>query len=468
MALPRPVGPADATFLYAESRESAQHTGTLLRFRPPEDAPPDYLRGVLQQLRTGAAVASPWNRKLATPAFQYNPFHSWVEDKDFDFDYHVRRTAVPSPGDERELGILVARLHASHLDLFKPPWEMHVIEGLEDGSFALLLKVHHALADGYTMSIIASQYLSADPDDLEPRMFFNVPINLGADPTAGAGELAATLRNPVALLRAVGRGAGSAGALARALTRLTVHRGALVGTFQAPHTMFNQRITRNRRFATQQYPLDQLKRIAAASGTKLNDVALAVCGGALRRYLLEQGDLPSAPLIAFVPVNVRPKGDPGGGNAVGAMLASMATDVADPVERLRAVAASTTEAKNQYEGLSRESIMAYSAALMSPIGLQSLAAVTGLRAQQQLFNVTVSNVPGPAEPLYFAGARMEACYPLSIIAHGLALNITLFSYAGQMHIGFTGCRDTVPHLQKLALYTGEAVTELEQALAPKS
>lgn len=124
--------------------------------------------------------------------------------------------------------------------------------------------------------------------------------------------------------------------------------------------------------------MEQLKRIAKASGTKLNDVALAACGGALRTYLLEQGELPSSPLIAFVPVNVRPKGDPGGGNAVGAMLASMATDVADPVERLRAVAASTTEAKNQYEGLSREAIMAYSAALMAPIGLQTLGAVTGL------------------------------------------------------------------------------------------
>lgn len=232
--------------------------------------------------------------------------------------------------------------------------------------------------------------------------------------------------------------------------------------------MFNQRITRNRRFATQQYPMEQLKRIAKASGTKLNDVALAACGGALRTYLLEQGELPSSPLIAFVPVNVRPKGDPGGGNAVGAMLASMATDVADPVERLRAVAASTTEAKNQYEGLSREAIMAYSAALMAPIGLQTLGAMTGLGSQKQLFNVTVSNVPGPTETLYFGAARMEACYPLSIIAHGLGLNVTLFSYAGHMHIGYTGCRDTVPHLQELATSTGQAVAELERALIPTS
>ena len=379
----------------------------------------------------------------------------------------MRRTAVPAPGDERELGILVARLHAAHLDMYKPPWELHVIEGLEDGSFALLLKVHHALADGYTMSTIANRYLSTAPDQ-PPRMFFNVPINAAPDRAGPAGDLAAAMRNPGQLLRSVGRGAGSIGALTRALTRLTLNRGALVGTFQAPNTMFNQRITRNRRFATQQYPLDQLKRIAKASGTKLNDVALAVCGGALRRYLLEQGELPGSPLIAFVPVNVRPKGDPGGGNEVGAMLASMATDVADPVERLRAVAASTTEAKNQYDGLSREAIMAYSAALMAPIGMQTLGAVTGLGAQQQLFNVTVSNVPGPTEPLYFGGSRLEACYPLSIIAHGLALNITLFSYAGNMHFGFTGCRDTVPHLQKLAALHRRRRRRARQALVPAS
>ena len=464
MARPRPLSPADAGFLYAETREAPQHVGTLMRLRPPEDAPPEYLRGVYERLRTAPSVANPWNCKLATPWLQYNPLHAWVEDKDFDFDYHVRRTAVPAPGDERELGTLVARLHASPLDLSKPLWELHVIEGLEDGGFALFAKVHHSLVDGYTLTKAHEHAFTTDPDSPQSRLFYNVPLKT----SAASDNVVAPWASPAGLLRSAGQGVRALGPLTRALTRLTWNRGALVGTFQAPHTPFNQQITRNRRFATQQYPLARLKRLAKASGTTLNDIALAACGGGIRRYLFELGELPDAPLVAFVPVNIRAKDDPGGGNAVGALLASMATDVADPLERLRAVNASTTEAKNQFVGMTPETITAYSQTLMAPVGLQALSAVTGLGTQRVLFNVVVSNVPGPPEPLYFAGARVEAIYPASIVSNGLALNITLFSYAGQMHFGFTGCRDTVPHLQKLAVYTGEAVAELEQALPLES
>ncbi|PWW23687.1 diacylglycerol O-acyltransferase [Geodermatophilus normandii] len=464
MARPRPLSPADAGFLYAETREAPQHVGTLIRLQPPEDAPPEYLRGIHERLRAAPSVVSPWNLRLATPWFQYNPLHAWVEDEKFDLDYHVRRTAVPAPGDERELGTLVARLHASPLDLSKPLWELHVIEGLEDGGFALFVKVHHSLVDGYTLTKAHERAFTTDPDSAQSRLFYDVPLKT----SAASDDLAASWADPAGLLRSAGQAARALGPLTRALTRLTWNRGPLVGTFQAPNTPFNERITRNRRFATQQYPLARLKRLAGASGTKLNDIALAACGGGIRRYLLELGELPDAPLVAFVPVNIRPEDDPGGGNAVGALLASMATDVADPVERLRAVHASTTEAKNQFVGMTPEAITAYSQTLMAPVGLQTLGAITGLGTPRVLFNVVVSNVPGPPEPLYFAGARVVAMYPASIVSHGLALNITLFSYAGQMHIGFTGCRDTVPHLQKLAVYTGEAVAELEQALALES
>jgi len=171
----------------------------------------------------------------------------------------------------------------------------------------------------------------------------------------------------------------------------------------------------------------------------------------------------------MVPVNVRPKGDPGGGNAVGAMLASLGTDIADPVERLTAVNASTQQAKQQLEGLTKEAILAYSGALMGPAALQSLHAIAGTGAgQPRTFNVTVSNVPGPPEPLFFRGARLDTPYPLSIVGHGLALNITVFSYAGTVAFGFTGCRDTVPHLQRLAVYTGDAVAALDAALSAAS
>jgi diacylglycerol O-acyltransferase len=457
---PRLLSPADALFLYTETRESAQHVGSLMRFSPPPAADPGYLRGVFEQLRATPSVASPWDRKLATPWFQYNPVHAWVEDQDFDFDYHVRRTAVPAPGDERELGTLIARLHGAPLDLTKPPWELHVIEGIDDGGFAIFVKVHHALVDGYTLTRTMERAFSTDPATRQARLFYEVPLG-----TAAADDQAGLFANPTMALPSPGKDVRSLQVLSRALGRLALRRGPLVGSFQAPTTLFNSRITRNRRFATQCYPLSRLKRLAKDSGTTLNDVALAVCGGGIRTYLLEQGELPAASLVAFVPVNVRPKGDPGGGNAVGAMLAALGTDVADPVERLRAVNASTTQAKKQLDGMTKQAIMTYSQTLMAPVALQTLSAVTGLGVQPRTFNVVVSNVPGPPEPLYFAGARMDAAYPASIVSHGQALNITLFSYAGQMHFGFTGCRDTVPHLQRLAVQTGEALAELDEAVS---
>ena len=461
MSTARRLAPADAMFVYGETREAPQHVGTLMRFTPPAGADGDHLRTLFGRLRREVPVAPPWNRKLATPWLPFNPVHAWVPDRSFDFDYHVRRTAVPAPGDERELGTLVARLHASPLDLTKPPWELHVVEGLEGGGFAMFMKVHHALVDGYTMSRTLELAFTPEPDSGTPRMCFNVPLDAPvdvpqrlqwADPGSALASSVTDARAMVALTRAFGR--------------LALRRSPLVGSFDAPDTIFNRRITRNRRFATQQYPLDRLKRLARASGTTLNDVALAVCGGGLRTYLHELDELPDRPLIAFVPVNVRPKGDPGGGNAVGGMLASLGTHLADPVERLQAVHASTSHAKRQLEGMTKDAVMAYSQALLAPSALQVLSAASGLPgAYRRTFNVTISNVPGPARTLWFGGSRLEASYPASIIAHGLALNITLFSYDGKMHLGFTGCRDTVPHLQRLAVHTGAAVAELETALA---
>ena len=462
MSTARRLAPADAMFIYGETREAPQHVGSLLRFSPPADAADDFLRTTFETIRKEAPVAPPWNRKLATPWLLHNPVHTWVPDRSFDIDYHVRRTAVPAPGDERELGILIARLHASPLDLSKPPWELHVIEGLEGGGFAMFIKVHHALVDGYTMTRTLEQAFSPQPDDGPARLFYSVPLDA---PASDPERL--LWADPVSALTPSAPDARAVVALTRALTRLALRRGPLVGSFDAPNSIFNQRITRNRRFATQQYPLDQMKRLAKASGTTLNDVALSVCGGGLRSYLLERDELPDKPLIAFVPVNVRPKGDPGGGNAVGGMLASLGTHLADPVERLKAVNASTVRAKQQLEGMSKDAVMAYSQALLAPSGLQVLSAVSGLPgAHRRTFNVTISNVPGPAHTLYFGASRLEATYPASIVAHGLALNITLFSYDGKMHLGFTGCRDTVPHLQRLAVHTGDAVAALDQALSP--
>jgi len=255
-------------------------------------------------------------------------------------------------------------------------------------------------------------------------------------------------------MRDVGR------AIARVMRASRDKDRALVAPLSAPRSILNRRISRNRRFATQQFDFERLRLVARASGGTLNDVILALSGAALRRLLLELGELPKKPLIAMLPVNVRPKDDPGGGNAVGAILASLATDLEDPAERLAAIIESTRRAKDQLQGMSRGAILQYSAFLLAPLTFQQVTGTGGRTLPA--FNVVISNVPGPEKPLYFNGARLEAFYAASIPFHGYGLNITITSYAGTLNFGFTGCRDTVPHLQRLAVYSGEALEELER------
>jgi diacylglycerol O-acyltransferase / wax synthase len=464
------LGPQDLMFIYGETPSSKMHVAGLLPFTPPKDAPPDYLRQLIEEARR-QDIAAPWNRKLAHPRLQYSPLHSWVTDDDFDFDYHVRRSALASPGDERELGILVSRLHSNHLDLTRPPWEIHLIEGLEGGRFALYLKIHHALVDGYSAMRMLARSMSTDPNSQDTRMFFNVPSPVRPrrdEPAGSSNPVAAGLRTLGSLGAAVRGGISSTVDLTTALVNTQLRRDGdyaqIAGSAQAPHSILNARISRNRRFATQQYEFTRLKKLGSQHGATLNDVALAIIGGGLRRFLSELNELPDRSLVAFLPVNVRPKGDEGGGNAVGAILAAMGTDIADPVERLKSITASTRASKAQLQTMSTTAIIAYSAALLAPAGAQIAGALTGVRPPwPYTFNLCVSNVPGPREPLYFNGSRLEATYPVSIPIHGMALNITLQSYADTMNFGFVGCRDRLPHLQRLAVYTGDALDELEKA-----
>ncbi len=465
------LGLQDLLFIYGETSSSKMHVAGLLPFTPPDDAPRDYLRQMIDDARR-QEVQAPWNRKLAYPRVQFSPVHSWVTDEDFDFDYHVRRSALASPGDERELGILVSRLHSNHLDLTRPPWEIHVIEGLEGGRFALYMKIHHALVDGYSAMRMLARSLSTDPASRDTRMFFNEPTPKRArrapEDADSSNPLTATLRAIGGIGSAVADGVSSAVDLTNALVNTQIRRDGdfahIAGSASAPHSILNARIGRNRRFTTQQYEFDRLRALSSQHGSTINDVALAIIGGGLRKFLTDLDKLPDRSLIAFLPVNVRPKGDEGGGNAVGAILAPMGTDIEDPVERLESITAATRASKAQLQTMSPAAIVAYSAALLAPAGGQIAGALTGVQPPwPYTFNLCVSNVPGPREPLYFNGSRLEATYPVSIPIHGMALNITLQSYADTMNFGFVGCRDALPHLQRLAVYTGDALGELEKA-----
>jgi diacylglycerol O-acyltransferase len=463
MSTTKSLNSLDRMFLAGETHESLMHVGVLIPFSPPQDPARDFLRLLLEELKRQPKAYPPWNLKLRHPELLASPLQAWVEGGELDVDYHVRRSALPSPGDERELGILVSRLHSNKLDFHRPPWEVHLIEGLEGGRFAIYFKVHHSLIDGYTGMRLLMRSLSTDATDRETQMFFSLPPAAPArrseeEPAPTLDHILQTVRGQLSATRDAGR------ALLNVVRASRSDDHALVSPLQAPKSVLNQKISRNRRFATQQYAAERLRRVAKAHGGTLNDVVLALCAAALRRLLGEQGALPAKAMTAMIPVNVRPKDDPGGGNAVGAILASLATDVADPVRRLETIIASTKRAKEQLQGMSRSAIMQYSTLLISPAFLSQIPGAVG--RVRPAFNVAISNVPGPDAPLYFRGWRAEALYPLSIPFHGYGLNITVNGYAGMLSFGFIGCRDTLPHLQRLAVYSGEALEELEKTLGP--
>lgn len=438
------------------------HVGALMQFAPPADARPEFLYELMEELRrdTTARAAPPFNLKLRHAELLTSPFQAWVEDPSFDVEYHVRRSALPMPGGERELGILVSRLHGNAIDLSRPPWEVHFIEGLPNGRFAIYFKVHHALIDGYTGMKLLARTLTTDPAERDTPMFFmqpepDRPENDVMPEPVSLDALAERLREELSGTRAAGRAIANLFRAARERDR------ALVAPLEAPRTRLNRRISRNRRFATQQFETQRLRAVSKRLGGTLNDVVLALCAGALRRLLAEQEALPNEPLTTMLPVNLRPADDPGGGNAVGAILATLATDIEDPRERYRSIVESTRRAKEQLAGLSRNAILQYSAMLLAPILLSQPPGAAG--RVPLAFNLVISNVPGPTRPLYFRGYQLDAYYPLSIPFHGYGLNITVVTYVDTLNFGFTGDRDALPHLQRLAVYARDALEELEAA-----
>jgi WS/DGAT/MGAT family acyltransferase len=461
----------DASWLLVESRETPMHVGALMPFSLPPDAGSDFVRRIMAVFRSSDHVAAPWNRRLKSPKLK-GLVPVWEEVEEIDLEHHVHHSALPLPGGERELGQLIARLHSQPLDLARPPWEVELIEGLEGGRFALYTKVHHALMDGIGgVKLLVRAMSTESRDSLKLRPFWTVQPErkprrrkraMMEDPVATAAQIAADLMEKVRFQ------AGTVPDVARAF-------GAMLGAvrnkqdvlkipFDTPTSILNGRIHGPRRFATQRFELPRLKALAKAADATLNDIVLALCGAALRRFLDELGELPEKSLTAGIPVSVRPKDDAEAGNAITFIISTLGTDIADPLERLEAIRASTRRAKEHVQNMPREAMLQYTLLLMAPYMGTLLTGIGG--RTRPMFNITISNVPGPERPLYFRGARMEASYPVSLVTHGQALNITCQSYDGHLNFGFTGCRDSLPHMQRVATYTGEALTELEALLVP--
>ncbi|MET0237523.1 MAG: wax ester/triacylglycerol synthase family O-acyltransferase [Kibdelosporangium sp.] len=450
----------DSMFLLAESREHPMHVGGLQLYTLPDDAGPDYLSRIYHSLVAGEQHVQPLFRQRPRRPVSSLGQWSWTSDQQLDMEYHVRLSALPRPGRVRELLELTSRLHGSLLDRHRPLWEFHLIEGLEGNRFATYSKVHHALMDGVSSLMLANRALSADPTTMDmPPVWAVPPVDRPPDTTSGGG-------GPLAVFETLRTTAADIAGVLPAMVKnanTALREQASVLPFQAPRSIFNVQITGARRFAAQAWSVDRIKSIRRATGATLNDVVLAMCSGALRRYLLDLGALPDRPLIAMVPVSLRgkQKNIEASGNSVGAILVNLGTHLEDPAERFTQIQSSAQVAKRSLAELSPLQILALSGLTMAPLAFAPVPGV--VRLTPPPFNLIISNVPGVPKPLYWNGARLQGTYPLSIPYDGQALNITITSYADNLQFGLTGCRRNVPHLQRLLGHLEESLSELEKA-----
>ncbi len=446
------MSPTDTAFLLAESREHPMHVGGLQLFEPPDGASPEYLRTFFDGVRAQTDFSPTFRKRPATLLGGITNV-GWALDRELDVDYHLRRSALPSPGRVRELLELVSRLHSSLLDRHHPLWEAHFIEGLQDGRFAVYTKMHHSLIDGVSALKLITRALSEDPNNTDLLVPWALPPRTSK-------------RVRPSLLQTVTGAAASVAGLAP--STLKVARAALLDRqltlpFEAPKTMLNVKIAGARRFAAQSWPLERIKRVKSAAGVTVNDVVLAMCSGALRGYLTEQNQLPGSSLIAMVPVSLRSEAEANaGGNMVGGVLCNLGTDIDDPAQRLAAISTSMRGGKELFAQLPRAEAMLLSGLMIAPL---TFGVIPGyIKAAPPAFNVVISNVPGPRQPMYTNGARLVGNYPLSIVMDGFALNITLVSNADSLDFGLIGCRRSVPHLQRLLSHLDNSLAALEHAV----
>jgi diacylglycerol O-acyltransferase len=434
----------DQMFVKMESDRTPMHIGALAIFRLPEGADPEFVRDIHTAFSQMAYLPFPFDSVLAPLAGA--DAMAWQQVAP-DPEHHVRLSALPSPGSEAELGRLVERLHSNALDMTRPLWEAHVIEGLADDRFAFYFKAHHAATDGLGAVNTIKAWLTTDPEALP-----------GTGLSDGREIDPSIVKR---LLIPARRAADGIGAVKELVTRIVDmardSNSSVRVTIKTPRTIFNQRLTRHRRFATQVLELPRLKAVAQATDTTVNDVVLACVGGAVRRYLLEQDALPSASLTASVPFGF--DRDEETVNAAAGFVCPLGTDAEDPLERLRIVNASTQRGKRDIESLSANAAEYYTLLGLVPLLLAQRTGV--LQKLPPLFNFTVSNVVLSKEPLYLLGAQLEYLAPISFLVDGYGLNVTLVGYTDKVTLGVVGCRDTIPHLQTLAVHIGEALDELE-------
>jgi diacylglycerol O-acyltransferase len=463
----------DAAFLAMETSRVAAHVGGLCILDPAGAAVPLDLERLTAIIGERLSVSPLLRRRLASvPLGLDMPY--WVDDPDFDLEYHVRELALPAPGSEAQLVEQVARIHARQLDRRRPLWEIYLISGLAGGRLAAYTKMHHAAIDGISGTELLTAVLDLSP---EGRQLPPAPAYVPEPAPSSLGMLARTAltyaTRPWAVARLAAGLARRAPALSASyrqplerLLRLGERDGDVIAVVPvgAPATPLNQTITPHRRVAFRAVPLADVKRVKDAHGVTVNDVVMAMSAGALRRWLIDHDALPEQPLVAMVPVSVRADdADRGGSNKVSSMFAVLPTHLADPLERLRVANQATRVAKAQHAALPPGLVHDVSSfAIPALAGRASrVAGALGLMQRVNPCNLVVSNVPGPNLPVYLGGLKVNEYYPVSTIPDGQGLNITVLGYLGTLHFGLVSCRELVPDLDDIA---GHLVTELEDLL----
>jgi WS/DGAT/MGAT family acyltransferase len=456
----------DASFLSLETPSSHMHVASLGIFDPKDVPGGVSIDSVIEIYGQRLHLAPPFRRRLATVPFGlHHPI--WIEDPDFDIHRHVRHTAIPKPGGTKELSNLVGRLVAQPLDRTRPLWEIWLIEGLQDGNVGLLSKVHHAAIDGASGNELLVALL-----DLSPEVAVHVPdAEWKPDHVPTDAELLgyaanSLARQPIRVARSLARTASAALAVRRH-GQETESEHLPPAPFSAPRTSFNTALTPARSYSFTSIDLPTVKAVKAKVGCTVNDVVLALCSGALRKYLADQGEILDSSLVAMVPMSVRTEDEKGtGGNKVSSMLTTLASDLDDPLERLAAISESMRNSKEQQKAIGADTLQEW-AEFAAPAVLGSAARLysrmKGADRHRPLFNVTISNVPGPPFPLYSAGAKLLANYPVGPIIDGTGLNMTVMSYLDQLDFGLLACPDVLDDVWALADDLHAALAELVAA-----
>ncbi|EJB8465236.1 wax ester/triacylglycerol synthase family O-acyltransferase [Acinetobacter baumannii] len=452
----RPLHPIDFIFLSLEKRQQPMHVGGLFLFEIPENAPETFVHDLVEEIRQSKSIpVPPFNNRL-------NGLF-WDEDEEFDIDHHFRHIALPHPGRIRELLVYISQQHSSLIDRAKPLWTCDIIEGIEGNRFAMYFKIHHAMVDGVAGMRLIEKSLSKTPQEKHVVPLWCVEskrakrLKVPKPSTSKIKSILGGIKSQLEVTPKVMQ------ELSQTIFKEMGKNPDYVSTFQAPVSILNQRVSASRRFAAQSFELSRLRKISKALGVTINDVVLAVCSGALREYLISHNSLPKKPLIAMVPASLRTD-DSDVSNRITMILANLGTHKDQPLERLEIIRRSMQNSKQRFSRMTANEILNYSAVVYGPAGLNIMS---GMLPKRQAFNLVISNVPGPREPLYWNGAKLDALYPASIVMDGQALNITMTSYLDKLEVGLTACRNALPKMQNLLTHLEDEIQRFEEIIEEK-